>query len=324
MMRLGFSAMDELEGTVPEVRDCPRPSENGAAAGDSGSPGEADDRGSTQAGTTGTVPRPTAAGDSPLSDNPLPPTDAEAEALTRQGIRPGDFAARPFQLPTIRAASVPQGTACPEGTVPEVRDCPRLSEGGSGNGNTESPGDRRSTQAGTARTTPGGSGKGADNPPSPAQLIAIGLQGSKLLASIAGQIEELTGELVELAQTNEIREAFLEDRAVAVVKGTLMHLDKHFEDVGFGAWMRLIHAKYADAYRKVLDETPPVELEGTVKERVAETRTPNNPAQCKWNQGAYTMSELKKRLREEVWTPKEKHEKEWHNFWATNYGVAPP
>src|SRR5687767_15479286 len=76
----------------------------------------------------------------------------------------------------------------------------------------------------------------------------------------------------------------------------------------------LIHSKYADVYRKLLDETPPVDFEGTIDERIKESRTPHNIARCKWNQGAYTMSELKHRLQSEVWGPKDEYDKLWEEW----------
>jgi hypothetical protein len=77
----------------------------------------------------------------------------------------------------------------------------------------------------------------------------------------------------------------------------------------------LIHSAHADVYRKLLDETPPVELEGTVHDRVKESRTPHNVAQGYCNRGAYTMSELKKRLKAEIWDPNDAWEQEQNEFW---------
>jgi hypothetical protein len=105
----------------------------------------------------------------------------------------------------------------------------------------------------------------------------------------------------------------------------LLHLDEQFRDVGFGSWMPfrfpdqwlafcgimrrvlaangLIHSRHADVYRKLLDETPAVEIEGEIEDRIKMTRTPINPARCWENRGAENMTELDKRLWHEVDNP---------------------
>jgi hypothetical protein len=103
------------------------------------------------------------------------------------------------------------------------------------------------------------------------------------------------------------RQAFLEDRAVAVVKQTLLALDDRFIRVGFGAWMPfryadqwlmfcgvmsrvlaangLVHSENPEAYRKILEETPPVEDQ--------QPHTPESWATCWSNRGARTINELR-------------------------------
>jgi hypothetical protein len=117
----------------------------------------------------------------------------------------------------------------------------------------------------------------------------------------------------------------MQDRAIAVIYATLLHLDKSFSEIGFGSWMPfrfpdqwlsfcgvmtrvlaangLLHSKHADVYRRLLDETPMVEIEGELKERVQASKTPINMGLCYENRGAANMAELRARLEAEVWNP---------------------
>jgi hypothetical protein len=85
----------------------------------------------------------------------------------------------------------------------------------------------------------------------------------------------------------------------------------------------LVHGKYADTYRKLLDETPPVSPKGTVHERIAELKTPINHAKCKRNQGAYTLSELEKILKAEGWDQDAQFRKYWEDYYAEKWGIRP-
>jgi hypothetical protein len=206
-----------------------------------------------------------------------------------------------------------------------------------------------STKGGHRRDHSTRRGQGAeatDKPLSRAQRVAMAERGSKILVTVSAARAEVAHKLIDQATKLDVRKEFMEDRAVAVVNGLLLHLDEEWQELGFGAWMPfrwpdqwlsfcgvlrrvlaangLIHARYADTYRKLLDETPPVELDGHVKERTQETRTPHNVAQCKWNQGAYTMSELKTRLQKERWDPDNKRRKEYEDYWEKQHGIKPP
>jgi hypothetical protein len=167
--------------------------------------------------------------------------------------------------------------------------------------------------------------------------LAMAERGCKLLLAVSPVRAEVARELIDMSMGLETKHSFMWDRAHAVIYATLLHMDEHFQELGFGSWMPfrfpdqwlsfcgimtrvlaangLIHSKYADVYRKLLDETPPVDFEGTIDERIKESRTPHNIAQCKWNQGAYTMSELKHRLQSEVWDPHDRYEELWNEHW---------
>jgi len=155
-----------------------------------------------------------------------------------------------------------------------------------------------------------------------ARLIPLAEKGARLIVMASAKRAELAHILADQAFGLDTRKLFLQDRAVAVVYATLLHLDEQFRDVGFGSWMPfrfpdqwlafcgimrrvlaangLIHSKHADTYRKLLDETPPVEIEGEIEDRIKLTRTPINPARCWENRGAETMADLAERLWHEV------------------------
>ncbi|MCB9893518.1 MAG: hypothetical protein H6839_03615 [Planctomycetes bacterium] len=167
---------------------------------------------------------------------------------------------------------------------------------------------------------------GASNPPAmpkPGQLkleqaVAIGERGSKLLIVASSKRAAIAHALVEVALRLDTRKSFMQNRAIAVVYATLLHLDDSFQEVGFGAWMPfrfpdqwlafcgimrrvlaangLIHSKHAEIYRKLLDETPPVETEDDIDERIRQAHMPANPALCARNQSVKSMYELAKKL----------------------------
>ena len=146
-----------------------------------------------------------------------------------------------------------------------------------------------------------------------------------LLMSASAKRTEIAHKLVEQALTLDTRKSFLQNRAVAVVYATLLHLDETFREIGFGSWMPfrfpdqwlafcgvmrrvlaangLIHSEHADVYRKLLDETPPVEIEGDVRERARLARTPENISLCHTNRGAATLADLRERLTPEAHHP---------------------
>jgi hypothetical protein len=157
------------------------------------------------------------------------------------------------------------------------------------------------------------------------RCINAALKAAALLPKVSAERAEVAHKLVNRTAKMETRKAFLQDRAVALVYGLMLHMEESWSQIGFGAWMPfrwpdqwlafcgllsrvlaangLIHARHADTYRKLLDETPAVMRPGDLKDRIRETRTPINPARCHTNQGAYTMSELKKRIHNEIIIP---------------------
>ena len=149
------------------------------------------------------------------------------------------------------------------------------------------------------------------------QAIMIGERGSKLLIDASARRAELAHKLVAIALQLDTRKSFLQDRAVAVVYATLLHMEETFREVGFGSWMPfrypdqwlafcgimrrvlaangLIHSENAETYRKLLDETPPVE--GEPHDRAKQARSPENIAQAHGNRGVGTLAELAERLK---------------------------
>jgi hypothetical protein len=324
MMKLGLAAMDEEDASIPSPR-----SEPGTKV-----PGD-------QPKSPLENPRHSRGGlgaDSPGSVDPsIAPTPAEAEAMNRAGLEPiAGVPKEPYCAPGIGSSSGTGNPAGGRGDFAATR----------GASHSLSPTDR--IVGATAAGMPASSNKPLQ-PLSRTQRIVMGERGAKLLAKVSVDREKVALELIDSASVLDDRKDFMEDRAVALVHGLLLHLDKHYRDLGFGAWMPfrwpdqwlsfcgllsrvlaangLIHAKHADTYRRLLDETPPVELKGTVKDRVKESRTPNNIAKCKSNQGAYTMSELKTRLQTEIWGPRDEFAQQWEEYWESQmkiWGHPPP
>ena len=101
---------------------------------------------------------------------------------------------------------------------------------------------------------------------------------SNALQRVVALRVKLARRAAKLAAQRDLRVDFLHDRAHAVVRDTLLHLDKKFWDVGFGGWMPfrfpdqwlmfvgvlrrvlaangLIHSPHAQVYRKLLEDTP--------------------------------------------------------------------
>ena len=69
------------------------------------------------------------------------------------------------------------------------------------------------------------------------QAILIGERGSKLLMNASAKRTEIAHKLVDLALKLDTRKSFMQDRAIAVIYATLLHLDKSFSEIGFGSWM---------------------------------------------------------------------------------------
>lgn len=171
---------------------------------------------------------------------------------------------------------------------------------------------------------PGGSGKGGKVTRS--QAAGMIQQGCALILKAAPLRREVLTRLIRATKQLSLKEAFYWDRAHAVVAATLLSLDKEFREVGFGSWMPfrypdqwlmfcgllrkvlaangLIHAKDPEQYRRLLEETEPVEPEiKDTQERIKWWKTPENWSTLWLNRGARDMPELYRRLMDEVWDP---------------------
>jgi hypothetical protein len=315
LIEIGRAAARRGEGTVPEVRDCPRPSDSPQApeVDASADADAAPDAAPSPASTTGTRPTPacgvghTGSADSNCGDSP------------RSGMREPEI-----REPRLRLVNRESDVQIPNPAV-KAKDQPPDHGGAVANAVLNQSHKRRPIDpAKFAHIKPGVG-------------LAMAERGCKLLLAVSPVRAEVARELIDMSMGLETKHSFMWDRAHAVIYATLLHMDEHFQELGFGSWMPfrfpdqwlsfcgimtrvlaangLIHSKYADVYRKLLDETPPVNFEGTIDERIKESRTPHNIAQCKWNQGAYTMSELKHRLQSEVWDPHDRYEELWNEHW---------
>lgn len=163
--------------------------------------------------------------------------------------------------------------------------------------------------------------RGAETPFKPEVVLRLAESASRSVVRNVKTWREIMIEGAARAAELDQRRAFMESRAVGVVLNTLLGMEQKFIDVGFGAWMPfrfpdqwlmfcgvmqkvlaangLIHAKNPDVYRRLLEETPPVESDGF---DVA-GKLPQNWARCWTNRGASTMAELHARLTDEVWFP---------------------
>jgi hypothetical protein len=123
------------------------------------------------------------------------------------------------------------------------------------------------------------------------QVLNLSMAASKQLARNAVLTRKLAGEAALRANQVDVRRAFIEDRAHAVVANTLLALDEEFRELGFGAWMPfrypdqwlmfcgvmrrvlaangLLTVDDPEVYRRLLAETPYVEA--------AEDEGPNDP-----------------------------------------------
>jgi hypothetical protein len=158
----------------------------------------------------------------------------------------------------------------------------------------------------------------------PDLILRLGVRCAETVPRTTKAWREHMSQAADRAVETDERRAFMENRAVAVVLHTLLAMDQKFIDVGFGAWMPfrypdqwllfcnllqkvlaangLIHAKNPDTYRRLLEETPPVESDDFQGPNPG--RMPYNWARCWTNRGATTMQELYERCMEEVWFPR--------------------
>lgn len=152
--------------------------------------------------------------------------------------------------------------------------------------------------------------------------LRIGAGCARSLPRAIEQRRKLQHTIADRAVELDVRRGFMEDRAHAVVANTLLELDESFREVGFGSWMPfrypdqwlmfcgllqrvlaangLIHSTDPDVYRRLLDETPPVESNG-FKYPKKPGHTPHNAASCWTNRGSPHLDDLRSRLQEAAW-----------------------
>ncbi|MEZ5993731.1 MAG: hypothetical protein R3E76_15465 [Planctomycetota bacterium] len=159
-----------------------------------------------------------------------------------------------------------------------------------------------------------------------AQVMTLAERAAKLMPVLSEQRAAVAHKLIDDSKAVDMKTSFMWDRAHAVVAATLLHMDESFDKLGFGAWMPfrfpdqwlmfcsvmqrvlaangLIHSSRPEIYRRLLEETPPVDWpEGILDtgERIEKLKTPENWSRCWSNRGARTLTELKERLEKEVW-----------------------
>ncbi|MEZ5993327.1 MAG: hypothetical protein R3E76_13395 [Planctomycetota bacterium] len=159
-----------------------------------------------------------------------------------------------------------------------------------------------------------------------AQVMTLAERAAKLMPVLSEQRAAVAHKLIDDSKAVDMKTSFMWDRAHAVVAATLLHMDESFDKLGFGAWMPfrfpdqwlmfcsvmqrvlaangLIHSSHPEIYRRLLEETPPVDWpEGILDtgERIEKLKTPENWSRCWSNRGARTLTELKERLEKEVW-----------------------
>jgi hypothetical protein len=108
------------------------------------------------------------------------------------------------------------------------------------------------------------------------ETLRLGYDAARLLVSVSGERVQCAHRQTALERRAGPREDFLNDRALAVVKGTLLELNEHYGEQGFGAWMPfsgpdqwlifcdlmnkvlagngLIHSENAETYMRLLKE----------------------------------------------------------------------
>ena len=157
----------------------------------------------------------------------------------------------------------------------------------------------------------------------PEVILRLAQSSARAMKDVVLARRDLLREAASSCLENDLRAAFMEDRAHAVVHATLLALDEKFQEVGFGSWMPfrfpdqwlmfcgvlrrvlaangLIHSQDPDVYRRLLEETPPVEGdddEGPHGPR----KMPRNWSKVWNNRGSPSMEDLRQRLDTEVWS----------------------
>lgn len=164
------------------------------------------------------------------------------------------------------------------------------------------------------------------------QALRLGQYSARELPKVAMLRRQVMQESANRACEKDIREAFIWDRAHAVVANTLLALDKQFTEVGFGSWMPfrfpdqwlmfcgvmrrvlaangLIHTKDPDVYRRLLEETPYVRAEEDEGPH-GKLKLPRNWSNIWTNRGARNMQELYDRMRVEVYNKLPQQKRQW-------------
>ncbi|MBK8205871.1 MAG: hypothetical protein IPK87_03635 [Planctomycetes bacterium] len=164
------------------------------------------------------------------------------------------------------------------------------------------------------------------------QVLRLGQYSAREVPKVAMMRRALMQESAKRACEKDIRDAFMWDRAHAVVANTLLAMDKQFTEVGFGSWMPfrfpdqwlmfcgvmrrvlaangLIHAKNPDVYRRLLEETPFVKAEEDEGVR-GKLKLPHNWSSLWTNRGAQSMQELYERMSVEIYNKLPQQKRQW-------------
>ncbi|MBK9975734.1 MAG: hypothetical protein IPP14_13265 [Planctomycetes bacterium] len=114
----------------------------------------------------------------------------------------------------------------------------------------------------------------------PLSILTLAARSAKELPKASAELLQAQLKHNRVAADAQMRRDFMLDRAVAIVTDTMMHMDDTFKEVGFGNWMPfrfpdqwlmfgglmqrvlaahgLMHADTPEAYKRLLEETPPI------------------------------------------------------------------
>lgn len=193
----------------------------------------------------------------PASEAPSAPS--EALSARSVGLQSNDRA-EAQRASSDRVVAVSEGNNNGNGNAkPAVADAPGCKGGGKGGG----------TRARLA------------NPEvKPLSILTLASRSAKELIKASAELRDAELKYNRTNADAEMRRDFMLDRAVSIVTDTMMHMDKTFADVGFGNWMPfrfpdqwimfggvmqrvlaahgLMHADTPEAYKRLLEETPPI------------------------------------------------------------------
>ena len=114
----------------------------------------------------------------------------------------------------------------------------------------------------------------------PLSILTLAARSAKELPKASAELLQAQLKHNRVAADAEMRRDFMLDRAVSIVTDTMMHMDDTFKELGFGNWMPfrfpdqwlmfgglmqrvlaahgLMHADTPEAYKRLLEETPPI------------------------------------------------------------------